>query len=131
MTYFILNSTERELLERLRSDNRQAVVFRNVTIILQSAEGRSKAELSQALGCSISTIDRARGDDNHFIPNYRSGKAWCPPATAMIEEMFSFSDKYLRQRGGWIKNATRGGQLEVLERTSFDEELALLSRKTQ
>ncbi len=73
----------------------------------------------------------AHGDDNHFIPNYRSGKAWCPPDIAVIEEMFTFSDKYLRQRGGWIKNATRGGQLEVVERTSFDEELALLSRTTQ
>jgi transposase len=60
MRHFILSSAERESLERLRSENKQAVVFRNVTIILQSADGRSKAQLSQALGCSISTIDRAR-----------------------------------------------------------------------
>jgi transposase len=60
MTHFILSSKERESLERLRSENKQAVVFRNVTIILQSADGRGKAELSQALGCSVSTIDRAR-----------------------------------------------------------------------
>ena len=43
----------------------------------------------------------------------------------MIEEMFAFSDSYLRRQGGWLKNATRGGQLEVVERTSFDEELDL------
>ena len=60
MTHFTLSSTERESLERLRSENKHAIVFRNVTIILQSADGRSKAELSRALGCSISTIDRAR-----------------------------------------------------------------------
>jgi hypothetical protein len=72
----------------------------------------------------------ARGDDNHFIPNYRSGKAWCPPATSMIEEMFTSSDEFLRQRGGWIKNATHGGHLEVVERTSFDRELALLASNT-
>jgi putative transposase len=60
MTHFSLTSTERESLERLRSENKQAAVFRNVTIILQSADGRSKAELSRSLGCSISTIDRAR-----------------------------------------------------------------------
>jgi hypothetical protein len=72
----------------------------------------------------------AHGDENHFIPNYRSGKAWCPPATAMIEEMFTSSDRFLRRRGGWIKNATRGGHLEVVERTSFDQELALLDGNT-
>ena len=60
MAHFTLSSTERESLERLRRENKHAVVFRNVTIILQSAEGRSKAELSRALGCSVSTIDRAR-----------------------------------------------------------------------
>lgn len=60
MAHFTLSSAERESLERLRSSNKQAVVFRNVTIILQSADGRSKAELSRALGCSVSTIDRAR-----------------------------------------------------------------------
>jgi putative transposase len=60
MAHFMISDTERESLERLRSDNKHAVVFRNVTIILQSAEGRSKAELSCALGCSVSTIDRAR-----------------------------------------------------------------------
>ncbi len=60
MTHFTLSNAERESLERLRSENKHAIVFRNVTIILQSADGRSKAELSRALGCSISTIDRAR-----------------------------------------------------------------------
>jgi transposase len=60
MTALVLGDVERESLERLRSDTRQAVVFRNATIILQTAAGSSKAELSQALGCSISTIDRVR-----------------------------------------------------------------------
>jgi putative transposase len=60
MARFILNAAERESLERLRSEFKQATVFRNVTIILQSADGCSKSELSRALGCSISTIDRVR-----------------------------------------------------------------------
>ena len=68
MTRFILSAAERESLERLRSANTQAIVFRNVTIVLQSADGCSKAKLSQALGCSISTIDRARREYRHNGP---------------------------------------------------------------
>lgn len=60
MTHLVLSDVERESLERLRSDNNQALVFRNATVILQTARGSSKAELSRALGCSISTIDRVR-----------------------------------------------------------------------
>jgi putative transposase len=60
MTHLVLSDVERESLERLRSGNNQALVFRNATVILQTAEGRSKAELSRVLGCSISTIDRVR-----------------------------------------------------------------------
>jgi transposase len=60
MARLVLSDVERESLERLRSDTDQALVFRNATAILQTAEGRSKAELSRVLGCSISTIDRIR-----------------------------------------------------------------------
>jgi hypothetical protein len=41
--------------------------------------------------------------------------------------MYSYVDQFLRAHGGWIKNATRGGVLEFVERTSFDEELTRLS----
>jgi transposase len=60
MAWHTLSASARRALERLRRDDDRAAVFRNATIILQSAEGRSKAELSQALGCSVSTIDRVR-----------------------------------------------------------------------
>lgn len=60
MAWHTLNTSERRALERLRRDDRRAAVFRNATIVLQSAEGQSKAALSQALGCSTSTIDRVR-----------------------------------------------------------------------
>jgi hypothetical protein len=66
----------------------------------------------------------AQGDGNHFIANYRSGKAWIPPKTELIEEGFKVCDQELRKEGGWIKNATRGGALEVLERISFEQALA-------
>lgn len=60
MAWHTLSVSERRALERLRRDDNRAAVFRNATIILQSAEGRSKAMLSRALGCSLSTIDRVR-----------------------------------------------------------------------
>lgn len=68
-------------------------------------------------------LKRAQGDNNHFISGYRSGKPWIPPATALIEESFKICDSELRKEGGWIKNATRGGALDVLERVSFEEAL--------
>jgi hypothetical protein len=63
----------------------------------------------------------AKGEGNHFIQNYRSGKAWCPPIREEIEQAFRVADQFLRKEGGWIKNATRGGELEVLERISLEE----------
>jgi hypothetical protein len=74
----------------------------------------------------VETRDRTRsasGDGNHFIPNYRDGKAWFPPATRLIEESFSLCDKFLRNNGGYVKNATRGGKLEVLERIDIEDVL--------
>lgn len=62
----------------------------------------------------------AKGEGNHFIKNYRSGKPWCPPQTQIIEQSFQTCDQVMRAQGGWIKNATRGGKLEVLERLDFD-----------
>jgi hypothetical protein len=62
---------------------------------------------------------RAAGDDNHFIKNYRSGAKWCPPETSYIERSFEICDRFLRAHGGSVKNATRGGKLEVLERVAF------------
>jgi hypothetical protein len=67
----------------------------------------------------------AVGDDNHFIKNYRSGKPWCPPQVEAIEKSLRWADRFLRKRGGWILNATRGGKLEILERINFDEVIHL------
>lgn len=62
----------------------------------------------------------ATGDGNHFIENYRSDLPWTPPDLDKIETSFKFFDELLRSENGWIKNATRGGALEILERVSFD-----------
>lgn len=64
---------------------------------------------------------RAKGDENHFIPNYRSGKGWNPQQSDHVELSFQTCDLFLRSRGGWMKNATRGGKLEVLERVNLGD----------
>ena len=63
---------------------------------------------------------RAVGDDNHFIPNYRSGKAWAPPVLWQVEGALLSCHVFLQQYGGWIRNTTRGGKLDVLDRVDFD-----------
>jgi transposase len=47
-------------LDRLRFSTSDAAVFRNATIILMSAVGRSKVSIAYDLGCSIGTVDIAR-----------------------------------------------------------------------
>lgn len=64
---------------------------------------------------------KASGDDNHFIENYRSGKDWAPPVLWQVEGALQSAQVFLEQYGGWIKNATRGGKLDVLQRISFDK----------
>ncbi|MCH7960529.1 MAG: glycosyltransferase family 4 protein, partial [Candidatus Hydrogenedentes bacterium] len=64
--------------------------------------------------------DQAKGDGNHFIQNYRSGKPWAPPLAWQVEAGFLSSRVFLESRGGWVKNATHGGKLDVLDRVDFD-----------
>lgn len=70
---------------------------------------------------NTSHYNQAVGDNNHFIPNYRSGTSWCPPDMGLIENSIKNCDKFLRTKGGWLKNGTRGGKLEVCERIDIDK----------
>jgi hypothetical protein len=63
------------------------------------------------------------GDDNHFIKNYRDGKAWCPPSFRNIASAFLAARVLMESEGGFIRNVTRGGLLEIFPRMSFEEAL--------
>ena len=54
--------TERQWdeLDRVRMGTASADIFRNCTIILMSAMGRSKASISKDLGCCTDTVARVR-----------------------------------------------------------------------
>lgn len=60
MGRLVLSDSQRQGLEQLRSATKDARVYRNATIILQTADGQPEQALAQALGCSGSTIDRVR-----------------------------------------------------------------------
>jgi len=55
-----LTDTQWEQLDHLRISTASADVFRNCTIILMSAVGRSKASISKDLGCCTDTVARVR-----------------------------------------------------------------------
>jgi transposase len=60
MARLVLDGSQRDALEQLRAHTRDVHVYRNATIILQTADGQTKHALAEVLGCSSATIDRIR-----------------------------------------------------------------------
>jgi transposase len=60
MAAWSISSKEWDSLDDLRFTTGDAAVFRNATIILMSAVGRTKASIAYDLGCSLGTVDIAR-----------------------------------------------------------------------
>jgi len=56
----ILTEDQWDQLDRLRMTTPSADVFRNCTIVLMSAVGRSRASIAQELGCCTDTVARVR-----------------------------------------------------------------------
>ncbi len=65
----------------------------------------------------------ATGEGNHFIANYRAGAAWCPPAIENILSSFMGARAIMAAEGGFIRNATHGGEMHVFDRIDFEEAL--------
>jgi transposase len=55
-----LNDRDWDALDELRFSTVDADVFRNATIMLMTAVGRSKTSIAHDLGCSPSTVDNVR-----------------------------------------------------------------------
>jgi transposase len=60
MTGWKLTDKQWEALDDLRFSTADKALFRNATIILMSAAGRSKPEIANDLGCSVGTVDIIR-----------------------------------------------------------------------
>ncbi|MFC0408211.1 hypothetical protein [Roseomonas elaeocarpi] len=67
----------------------------------------------------------ATAEGNHFIPGYRSGRPWIPPSWRDICSAFLLARRLAEAEGGWVRNATRGGQLEIFPRIRFEDALRL------
>jgi hypothetical protein len=60
------------------------------------------------------------GEVNHFHPDYRKpGEKWTMPLPEQQEKAYQFAREFIEKNGGMIRNATRGGKLEVFERIDF------------
>jgi len=55
-----LTDAEWDVLDHLRFGTTDAEVFRNATMILMTAVGRSKTSIAEDLGCSPATVDNVR-----------------------------------------------------------------------
>jgi transposase len=60
MARLVLSDAQRQRVEQLRSETKDARVYRNATVILQTADGQPETAIAHALGCSGATIDRVR-----------------------------------------------------------------------
>jgi putative transposase len=60
MSRWELGAPEWEALDRMRFATTEAALFRNVTIILMTAAGRTKVSIARDLGCSPATVDNIR-----------------------------------------------------------------------
>ncbi len=64
---------------------------------------------------------RVQGEGNHFIKDYRAGMSWYPPNPRQIDEALEVSKRHYERSRGSIRNATRGGKLEIFERAELDD----------
>lgn len=63
-------------------------------------------------------------EGNHFISNYREGKAWFVPDTPLIEESFREIAELLDHQGGYLINISRRSKLPHVKKMDFDKWLS-------
>ena len=63
----------------------------------------------------------SEGEVNHFHKNYRKpGEKWHVPNLDIHTKSFTVARRESERQGVTIRNATRGGKLEIFERVAFD-----------
>jgi len=86
MSRWNLSEQEWEALDRMRFATTEAAVFRNVTIILMTAAGRTKTSIAHDLGCSPATVDNVRQRyRQHGREGLRRGQPSGRPSRATAE----------------------------------------------
>ena len=86
MSRWNLSEQEWEALDRMRLMTTDAALFRNVTIIVMTAVGRTKASIASDLGCSPATGDNVRQRyRQHGCEGLRRGQPPGRPSRATAE----------------------------------------------
>lgn len=86
MSRWELSEQEWDALDRMRFATTEAAVFRNVTIILMTAVGRTKESIARDLGCSPATVDTVRQQyRQHGREGLRRSKSPGRPSRATAE----------------------------------------------
>jgi transposase len=86
MSRWELSTQEWEALDRMRFATTEAALFRNVTIILMTAAGRTKTSIARDLGCSPATVDNIRARyQQSGREGLRRGKSPGRPSRATAE----------------------------------------------
>jgi transposase len=81
-----LSPPEGEALERMRFATTEAALVRNVTMILMTAAGRTKASIARDLGCSPATVAHIRARcQQHGREGLRRRKSPGRPSRATVE----------------------------------------------
>jgi len=123
MAHWKLTDKQWDALDELRFSTSDKGLFRNATIILMSAVGRSKASIANDLGCSVGTVDLVRkhyrerglvglergkppGRTSRATPEYRAAlreAVQTPPQSLG----YGFSVWSLARLGAHVKKETR------------------------
>ena len=69
---------------------------------------------------SVAAGERVKGDGNHFIDNYRDGRAWYPPNIPLIEASVLECRKALDRKGVPFINLTPGSRLPHVEQADLE-----------
>ena len=73
----------------------------------------------------------AEGDGNHFIENYREGKAWWPPSIRLIENGFCELSAILNSNdsNGYLVNCSRQSKLPYVPRYELEDILSSTEKR--
>ncbi len=79
---------------------------------------------------ATNTYEKRKGDDvNHFDPNYfKSGTYWGLPDLDASEHIYELARKAFEGSGRRIVDATIGGKLDIFEKVSIDQAIALATK---
>lgn len=96
--------------------------FEEIYLIGVDASYKIPADAQVTSDYGTSTIDMASDDPNHFDPDYfGKGYRWHDPQVDKMIEAYAVARDVCDAAGRPIKNATKGGQLEVFERVRYED----------